>query len=104
MSTDYIDVSEISTKGSGAYIHEIAVSMHPVLVFMPNLDYSGMHDAEDFAATINAGFMVLPITLSMLDLFKQMEFAGVHISKKLSCGLESALRSAIIQQLNNIED
>ena len=100
MSTDYIDISEISTKGVGAYIHRVAAVANPVLVFMPNLSYAGMHDAEEFAFQIHAGFLIIPITIPMLDLVKQMEYADIHITGSFVEGVESALRSSIIEQLN----
>ena len=99
MSISYIDVSEIGVYSAGAYISRIAGAENPMLVFMPNLNYAGMHEAEEMAASFNIGMLNIPITLPMLDLVRQMEFAGVHMSQKLICGLEKAFRSAIITQL-----
>lgn len=100
MSTEYIDVSEISLKHAGAYISRIAATEHPVLVFMPNLNYTGMGEAEDLAAKFNIGFIVLPITLPMADLTRQMEFSGVRIHAGFIAGMESSFRRGIIEQLN----
>ena len=102
-TNEYIDVSEIKRNPVSMYVSKIAVSKcfaNPVLVFMPNLDYAGMHEAESLAAEFNIGFLNIPITLPMLDLIRQMEFAGVHITQNLMNGIESAFRSAIIDQLN----
>lgn len=99
-----IDVSEIKKNSPGSYISRIASATNPVLVFMPNLDYSGMHEAEDLASQFNIGFVNIPITLPMLDLTKQMEFAGLRITQRLIAGLECSIRSAIIEQLNREEE
>ena len=104
MNTEYIDVSDIKRKQAGAYISRIAAAKNPVLVFMPNLDYAGMHDAEALASNFNIGFLNIPITLPMLDLVKQMEFAGVHVTQQLVSGIESAFRLAVIEQMNGEEE
>ena len=100
---EYIDVSGIGSRSPGEYISTIvAAQMHadPVLVFMPNLDYKGMYEAESLASKFNVGFIVVPITLPILDLTKQMEFAGVQLTQDLISGIESVFRKGIIQILN----
>ena len=100
MRTEYIDVTEISRETSGAYIHKIASASNPCLVFMPNLDYTGMYEAEQLAASMGIGFLNIPITLSVMDLVKQMEFAGVKLTKKLVEDIPVAIRIAILESLN----
>jgi len=91
-----IDVTDISKVGSGAYISKIASCRDPVLFFMPNLDYHGMSDAEDLANEFEIGILHIPITLPVMDLSKQMEYAGIEINAELIHKLEQGLRNVII--------
>lgn len=100
MSTEFIDVSGIKENSPGSYISRIAAANNPVLVFMANLDYSGMYDAEELASQFNIGFLNIPITLPMMDLVRQIEFAGIRMTPDLLSGIESAFRSSIIRQFN----
>lgn len=101
MDVEYIDVSDIVQDSSGSYIHKIASARNPCLVFMPNLDYTGMYEAEQLASSMGIGFLNIPITLPVMDLIKQMEFAGVVLSKKLLDDIPKAMRIAILETLNS---
>ena len=91
-----IDVTDISRLGKGAYISKIASDKNPKLIFMPNLDYHGMGDAEDLAAEFKIGILHIPITLPVMDLSKQMEYAGIEIDANLIGSLEQGLRKVIL--------
>lgn len=91
-----IDVTDIQKVGSGAYIAKIASSENPVLLFMPNLDYSGMREAEDLAANLEIGVLNIPITLPVMDLTKQMEYAGIEVDYNLIQELEAGIRKLLV--------
>lgn len=91
-----IDVTDIQKVGSGAYIAKIASSENPVLLFMPNLDYSGMREAEDLASNLEIGVLNIPITLPVMDLSKQMEYAGIEVDYNLIQELEAGIRKLLV--------
>ena len=92
-----IDVTDIARVGAGAYISKIASAENPVLLFMPNLDYSGMGDAEQLADDFKIGILNIPITLAVMDLSKQMEYAGIELNADLIRDLEHGIRKMLIE-------
>ena len=92
MSTDdkitYIDV----TNG----IPEVLPQGQKIcFVFLPDFDYAGMNDAERAAREAGFAFLNIPITLPVLDLVKQMEFAGAEITSGLT-KIPGAIRQIIM--------
>lgn len=69
-------------------------------VFLPHLDYKGMYDMEEQAAKRGFGFMIIPITLPVLDLANQMEYAGVTLTEKLLTDIPKAIRAVAIEAMN----
>lgn len=104
MSTDYIDVTKIGIEEPGTYISRIGASKNPVLVFMPNLNYAGMLEAEDLAGNCGIGVLNIPITLPIMDLIRQMEYAGVSVTPYMISSMESSLRSLIVNELRKERD
>lgn len=95
-----IDVSEITEDNVGEFVHQIAAAANPVLVYMPNLDYKGMQAAENLAEAMGIKLLTIPITVVVMDLVKQMEFAGVEITERLLRDIPVAIRVAIMESLN----
>lgn len=80
---------------------ELPAEQNICFVFLPYLDYKGMEEAEANALGRGYSFMNIPITLPVLDLVKQMEFAGVEISGKLLNDIPRAIRQVVIETLND---
>lgn len=96
MSTDrilYIDVTD-------GIPDEIPAGQNICFVFLPHLDYKGMYDMEEQAAKRGFGFMIIPITLPVLDLANQMEYAGVTLTEKLLTDIPRAIRAVAIEAMN----
>ena len=95
-----IDISTITHDNAGQFVHLIAADPNPVLVYMPNHDYKGMQAAENLAEAMGVKILIIPITVVVMDLVKQMEFAGVEITERLLRDIPVAIRVAIMESLN----
>lgn len=98
-----IDISTITHDNAGQFVHRIAADPNPVLVYMPNHDYKGMQAAKDLAEAMQIGLLIIPITVVVMDLVKQIEFAGVEITERLLRDIPVAIRVAIMESLNSKE-
>lgn len=89
----YIDVTD-------GIPEEIPAGQNICFVFLPYLDYKGMEEAEANALGRGFSFMNIPITLPVLDLAKQMEYAGVTLTGKLLADIPKAIRAVVMEALN----
>ena len=100
-NTEYVDVTTYSGEQLAELLH--IADKKPVLLYMPDIDYSGMQMVEDFAS--KNGFQVLniPITLPLMDIAKQAKYAGVCTNPLFLLRITRGLRSMITCVLNASE-
>lgn len=71
-----------------------------VLLYMPDINYRAMHELEELAPSGNFALLTIPITLPLMDIAKQMEYAGIEVSNELLFQLRYGIRKMIVEILS----
>ena len=97
-SIEYIDTSRY-TKQEIEHLIRIS-SKDLVLLYMPDLNYKEMQDLEDFAKANDVKLINIPVTLPVMDIVKQAEYAGIEITKEFVIAIRNGIRNLITDTLN----
>ena len=71
-----------------------------VLLYMPDLSYKEMSDLEDFASENDIKLINIPITLPVMDIVKQAEYAGIEITQEFVISIRNGIRKLITDTMN----
>lgn len=74
-----------------------------VLLYMPALNFDAMHKLEACASSADMDLITVPITLPLMDITKQMEYAGIDMSADILCRIRDGIRKMIVDTLNKEE-
>ena len=97
-SIEHIDTSQYSKQ---EIEHLIRVSNKDlVLLYMPDLNYKEMQDLEDFARENQLKLINIPVTLPVMDIVKQAEYAGIEITNDFVIAIRNGIRKLITDTLN----
>ena len=99
-SIEYVDTTIYSGDQLSELLH--IADKKPVLLYMPDIDYGEMQRLEDFAKENNLKLINIPITLPLMDIVKQAEYAGVEITSEFIANIRSGLRILITSALNGV--
>lgn len=92
-STEFLDVTTYSGNQLSELLH--IADKKPVLLYMPDFDYNKMQTVEDFAKENDFKLLNIPITLPVMDIVKQAEYAGVEITSDFITEIMNGLRILI---------
>lgn len=76
-----------------------------ILLYMPNIDYSDLESVSKLNDETECKKRVLciPITLPVMDISKQLEYAGIRVGYETMKTIEGSIRSLILNVVNNSE-
>lgn len=97
-SIEYVDVSKHSKKELEQLVKGTGHEM--VLLYMPDLDYKKMQEFESLAEANGVKLINIPITLPVMDIVKQAEYAGIEITKEFVVSIRNGIRDLITDTLN----
>lgn len=81
-------------------ISHLTIDGDLVMVYMPNLNYKKLEFVNEYASMHNMYHLTIPITLPVMDIVKQMEYAGISVSQELATDIiPGEVRKAIINSL-----
>ena len=97
-SIEYIDTSQCTKQEIEQIIR--TSNKDPVLLYMPDLNYKEMQDLEDFAKANDVKLINIPVTLPVMDIVKQAEYAGIEITQEFIIAIRNGIRNLITDTLN----
>ena len=97
-SIEYVDTTIYSGDQLSELLH--IADKKPVLLYMPYLDFKNMEWLEQRAKESGTQLLNIPITLPIMDIVKQSEYAGIEITSDFISEIMSGVRILITNTLN----
>lgn len=94
----YVDVTTYSRSKISSLLH--VADKKPILLYMPYLDFKGMEWLEAKAKESGTQLLNIPITLPVMDIVKQSEYAGIEITSDFVLMIMNGMRDLITDTLN----
>ena len=94
----YVDITTYSRDEVSQLLHIADKSQ--VLLYMPYLDFKDMEWIEQCAKENGMQFLNIPITLPVMDIVKQSEYAGIEITSNFVSDVMIGVRNLIADTLN----
>ena len=95
---NYVDITTFSRSEVNQLQH--IADKKPVLLYMPYLDFKDMEWFEQYANDNGFQFMNIPITLPVMDVVKQSEYAGIEITTGFITDIMNGIRNLITETFN----
>ena len=94
----YVDITTYCRDEVSQLLHIADKSQ--VLLYMPYLDFKDMEWIEQCAKENGMQFLNIPITLPVMDIVKQSEYAGIEITSNFVSDVMIGVRNLIADTLN----